>query len=271
MSTLEPPTSERPYLRRFRLPVQHGGEDEAQSRERRLIRNTLAALSAIYLVSIAAFVVLAGRLATGPDAVVAAALLLFVIFALVVHALPGHEHARFGPANIITAIRAAMASFFGAAMLFGDLADHTELYALVLLVVIALALDGVDGYLARRTRLQSALGTRFDMEVDAFLILLLSVAAFLLGKAGIWVLAIGAMRYGFVLAQLGLPFLNAPLPPSFRRKLVCVIQVAALCVLLLPVIAPPVSTAVAAIALLLITYSFGVDVIHLARRRHRLS
>ncbi|TNB49654.1 CDP-alcohol phosphatidyltransferase family protein [Martelella lutilitoris] len=271
MSTLEPPTSGRPYLRHFRLPVQEGSEERAQSRERRLIKSTLTTLSAIYLVSIAAFIVLAERLATGPDAVVASALTLLVIFALVVHALPGHDHARFGPANIITAIRAAMVSFFGAAMFFGNLSETIELYALVILVVSALALDGVDGHLARRTRLQSALGTRFDMEVDAFLILLLSVAAFLLGKAGIWVLAIGSMRYGFVLAQLGLPFLKAPLPPSFRRKVICVIQVAALCVLLLPIIAPPVSTAVAAIALLLITYSFGVDIVHLARRRHRPS
>ena len=87
------------------------------------------------------------------------------------------------------------------------------------------------------------------MEVDAFLILLLSLAALLLGKAGWWVLLIGMMRYGFVLGQTLLPFLNAPLPPSFRRKLICVVQVGALCIILLPVIAPPASTAIAATAL----------------------
>ena len=41
----------------------------------------------------------------------------------------------------------------------------------------ALALDGVDGQVARRTGTASELGARFDMEVDAFLILVLSVAA----------------------------------------------------------------------------------------------
>nr|WP_272213681.1 CDP-alcohol phosphatidyltransferase family protein [Marinicella sp. W31]MDC2879637.1 CDP-alcohol phosphatidyltransferase family protein [Marinicella sp. W31] len=154
-------------------------------------------------------------------------------------------------------------------MLFGDLAAKADTVAPVLigLVVFALALDGVDGYLARRTGLQSALGTRFDMEVDALLILLLSAAAFLLGKAGWWVLAIGLMRYGFVLAQTMLPFLCSPLGPSFRRKLICVIQVSALCAILVPMIAPPVSTAIAAIALVLISYSFGIDVFRLARQR----
>ena len=46
---------------------------------------------------------------------------------------------------------------------------------LVLLSSVALALDGVDGWVARRTRTVSALGARFDMEVDAFLVLMLSV------------------------------------------------------------------------------------------------
>ncbi|MBB4122725.1 CDP-alcohol phosphatidyltransferase family protein [Martelella radicis] len=253
------------------MAAQSSDHGTALSREHRLLKSTLPTLLAVYLVSLAAFATLATLLETGPDAVIAAALLLLAVFALVVRALPGHPHARFGAANIITAIRAAMASFIGAAILFGNLADLAELYTLFLLVIVALALDGVDGYLARRTGLQSALGTRFDMEIDAFLILLLSLAAFLLGKAGVWVLAIGLMRYVFVLAQLGLPFLERPLPPSFRRKLVCVVQVAALCILLLPVITPPASTAVAAVALILITYSFGVDIVYLVRQRHRAS
>ena len=40
---------------------------------------------------------------------------------------------------------------------------------------MALILDGVDGKVARRTGTSTALGARFDMEVDAFLILVLSV------------------------------------------------------------------------------------------------
>ena len=46
---------------------------------------------------------------------------------------------------------------------------------LVGLTAVALALDGVDGRVARRTETVTAVGARFDMEVDAFLILVLSV------------------------------------------------------------------------------------------------
>ncbi|MET3599699.1 CDP-alcohol phosphatidyltransferase family protein [Martelella mangrovi] len=264
MSTLEPP-SDRQTLPGMHMPA-HGGATAAW-RERHLLKNTLAALAAIYVVSIAAYLALAAHLAAGPGTVTTAALALLAILALVIRALPGHEHRRFGPANIITAIRASMVSFFGAAMIVGDVANGSVPPVVILLVVIALALDGIDGYLARRTRLQSAFGGRFDMEVDALLILLLSVSALLLGKAGGWVLAIGLMRYGFVLAQTVLPFLKAPLAPSFRRKLICVVQVAALCLILLPGIVPPASTAIAAIALALISYSFAADIIHLARQR----
>ena len=45
------------------------------------------------------------------------------------------------------------------------------------LVVVALALDWVDGQVARRTGTCSAFGARFDMETDAFLILVLSAYA----------------------------------------------------------------------------------------------
>ena len=64
---------------------------------------------------------------------------------------------------------------------------------LVLLASVALALDAVDGRVARRTGTVSALGGRFDMEVDAFLILVLSVQV--ARDHGLWVLVIGAARY----------------------------------------------------------------------------
>ena len=58
---------------------------------------------------------------------------------------------------------------------------------LVTLASIALALDFVDGWLARRTGTQSALGAKLDGEVDAFLILVLSIEV--APTAGGWVLA----------------------------------------------------------------------------------
>ena len=58
------------------------------------------------------------------------------------------------------------------------------------LATVALVLDGVDGRVARRTGTVSAFGARFDMEVDAFLILVLSVCV--AAQVGWWVLAIGS-------------------------------------------------------------------------------
>lgn len=90
------------------------------------------------------------------------------------------------------------------------------------LTAVALILDGVDGQVARRTNTSTALGARFDMEVDAFLILVLSV--YVAMSMGPWVLLIGLMRYGFVAAAKVLPWLNNSLPHSMARKTVAAVQ-----------------------------------------------
>ncbi len=94
--------------------------------------------------------------------------------------------------------------------------------ALVTLSVVALVLDAVDGWVARRTGTASPLGARFDGEVDAFLILVLSV--YVSNSIGPWVLAIGAARYLFLVAGWLLPWMRAPLPPRYWRKAVAAIQ-----------------------------------------------
>ena len=132
--------------------------------------------------------------------------------------------------------------------------------------VVVMGLDGVDGWLARRHRIASDFGARFDMEVDALLILALSVLAWRFEKAGVWVIASGAMRYAFVAAGLRWRWLHAPLPPSLRRKTVCVVQLAALTLILFPAVAPPLTTAIAATALAMLTCSFLVDTLWLWRR-----
>ncbi|MDH4439283.1 MAG: CDP-alcohol phosphatidyltransferase family protein [Rhizobium sp.] len=191
-----------------------------------------------------------------------------LIFALAIAALPEHPFDRFGYANLVTAFRAALVSLMGAAFLcFEALSnDDAVLLGLVGIVIFSLALDGVDGYLARRYRQESAFGARFDMEVDALMILILSFAAALLDKAGVWVVLIGLMRYGFIAAGWVDARLEGELFPSFRRKLVCVVQISALCLLLVPSVVPPVSTTIAFLALLLLVYSFAVDIRYLLRR-----
>jgi phosphatidylglycerophosphate synthase len=203
----------------------------------------------------------------GWDFIAVAMLILALIFALALYTLPGHLHPCFGHANRVTAIRSALVSLVGATVL---LFDRLELYdpgiwTLLAIVLLALLLDGLDGYLARRFGQVSEFGARFDMEIDALLILILSVAAVLFGKAGVWVVLIGLMRYAFVVAQWFQPRLAGQLPASFRRKLICVLQIAALCLVLVPFVLAPASTLLAGIALVLLAYSFAVDVRYLLR------
>jgi phosphatidylglycerophosphate synthase len=126
---------------------------------------------------------------------------------------------------------------------------------------VALALDAVDGQVARRTRTASEFGARFDMEVDAFLILVLSVHV--AGLVGPWVLAAGLMRYAFVGAGRAWPWLRGSLPPNLPAKAVAAVQGVVLVVAC--VAGPVVSTVLVAAALAALSWSFGRDIRRLRR------
>ena len=223
----------------------------------------VTALMAIALA--AAATVVARELALGP-LYVAKVLAVFAVVAGLVLANLGAHHpfARFGPANQITLARAALMAIL--AGLIGEQGGAAFGGVAFALAIIAAVLDAVDGPVARATGMASAFGARFDMETDAALLLVLAALAWQLDKAGPWVLASGLMRYAFVAAGAAAPWLNRPLPPSFRRKLVCAVQTAVLVTVLAPVLAPPVTSVLAALALALLLFSFVADVVWL--RRH---
>ena len=176
------------------------------------------------------------------------------------------ERRSLGVANRVTLGRALLVAVLaGATAGFPALVPHAEVLALMALV--ALALDGVDGWAARRWQCESEFGARFDMELDAFLILVLCALLWVLGKAGIWVFAIGTMRYLFVVAMRPWPWLAAPLPPSARRKTVCVWQVGSLLVCLLPAVRGGLALILLGAALALLVWSFALDVRWLQCRR----
>jgi phosphatidylglycerophosphate synthase len=186
------------------------------------------------------------------------------IAALLGGALDRHRMPSLGVANRITLIRAGLVA--GVAALVADsLAGSTHRVALVALTAVALLLDGVDGQVARRTGTVSALGARFDMEVDAFLILVLSV--YLAPGSGLWVVAIGAMRYAFVAASRVLPWLGATLPPRYSRKVVAAVQGVVLVVASAGVLPGPVTEGALVVALALLCWSFGRDLVWLGQAR----
>lgn len=61
--------------------------------------------------------------------------------------------------------------------------------------LIAILLDGVDGYLARKYNQSSPVGENIDMETDAFMVLLLSYIHYSNGYISWWILIPGGLRY----------------------------------------------------------------------------
>jgi phosphatidylglycerophosphate synthase len=180
----------------------------------------------------------------------------------------GHRAAAFGLPNTVTLARVlatALVVGYAAEVVTGLRPPVTLAAGFALLAGLAIAADGVDGWLARTRGPATPFGARFDMETDALLLLALSVLAFGLGKAGPWVIAIGALRYAFVAAGWIWPRLRAPLPPSFRRKAVCVVQGVALTALATPMVTGGAATGLAALALAALAWSFAVDIAWLIR------
>ena len=170
-----------------------------------------------------------------------------------------------GPASWVTLARATLA--VGVAALAADsFADDTPVALLVTLAAVALGLDAVDGWVARRTGKATALGARFDGEVDAFLILALSV--YVAPACGAWVLAIGAARYLFLAGEWLLPWMRAPLPPRRWRKVVAATQGVVLTVAAAGFLPLALTQALLVAALALLTASMGQCTWWLWRRAH---
>jgi phosphatidylglycerophosphate synthase len=171
---------------------------------------------------------------------------------------------NFGPANQITLVRALLVA--GLVILCGQPATRAVAWSVVLIAIVAVLLDGVDGWVARRTGTVSAFGMRFDMETDAALILVLAILVWQHGKAGSWVVLSGLFRYAFVAAGWLWPWMRAPLSSTLRGRIICVVQIGALVFAMAPIVAPPASSAVAAVGLLALCYSFLVDTLRLWRQ-----
>ena len=171
----------------------------------------------------------------------------------------------FGPADWVTLARTILVGAV-TALVVDSLHRPVPVGVLVGITTVALVLDAVDGKVARRTGTASALGARFDMEVDAYLILLLSVYDVRL--VGGWVLAIGVMRYAFVVASWALPWMRGQLPARYWRKVVAAAQGIVLTVAAADVLPRPLAVLVVLAALATLVESFGHDVLWLRREGH---
>jgi phosphatidylglycerophosphate synthase len=166
------------------------------------------------------------------------------------------------PAEWVTVTRSLLIAAV-AGLVADSFGGPVPVTALVTLSSVALALDAVDGQVARRTGTATPVGARIDGEVDAFLILLLSIAVS--RDYGGWVLAIGAARYALLLAGWLIPWLAAPLPPRYWRKVVAAVQGIVLTVAASGLLDRLTGMIAVAVAMLALAESFGRDVVWLYR------
>jgi phosphatidylglycerophosphate synthase len=184
---------------------------------------------------------------------------IFILRGLPAH----HPYSAIGAANQVTIARGTVVAILAA--LIGEQGELYVQFVALALATAAALMDALDGWLARRTKMVSAFGARFDMETDALFVLVLSILAVQFGKAGAWVVACGALRYAFVLSGWLVPRLAVPLPPSARRKAVAAIQMVALLVVIAPFVATTISAPIAAVALFTLSISFLIDTAWLLR------
>jgi phosphatidylglycerophosphate synthase len=239
-----------------------------QPANRELLRSALGGILALVLLSLPLTLMAKSRLDLSAWYSAKALVVLCVGAALILQGLPEHHPFRsIGPANLATGARGVLVALLVA--LVGERVSESVQYIALAIGVIAATLDGLDGWLARRSNMTSQFGARFDMETDALLILTLAVLAWQFGKAGVWVVLSGLLRYAFVLAGVRLPWLRAPLFPSLRRKAVAVVQTIALLFVMTPLVPPAVAGPIAAGALLALALSFLIDVVWLKREAAR--
>ena len=177
-----------------------------------------------------------------------------VISIMIARAMAGAHGSGMGLANRVTLTRAMIACSV-AGLTAESFDGSSPVKTLVALSVVALVLDAVDGFIARRTRTSSPFGARFDMEVDAFLILVLSV--YVAHTTARWVLAVGLARYVFLAARLLLPRLRGSAPPRRWCKIVAAVQGLVLTVTVADVLPLGAEKVALAVALAMLTESFG--------------
>lgn len=227
--------------------------------EARLVQQETALGAGVQILVLA---LLGTAIGMGPLGWLSGLVFALATWAVLSRALHRAGSTSFGPANRVTLGRSILVG--GVTALVADsFREAPPVTALVGLTAVALLLDGVDGKVARATGTSTPLGARFDMEVDAFLILVLSV--YVSVSLGPWVLLIGAMRYVFVAAAWVWPWLNSPLPPSMARKTVAATQGVFLLVAASGLLPWAAAFAVVATALAALVWSFGRDVLWLMR------
>jgi phosphatidylglycerophosphate synthase len=154
------------------------------------------------------------------------------------------------PANLVTLIRLGIVTSLP---LLRDLRASGLVFAVI--VVGILALDAIDGAIARARGGATAFGAVFDMETDALLVMVLGVLLHASGMPA-WVLVAGLWRYVIAIAIAVAPALGQTPPSRLYRSIFGVAVVLFACAF-----AAPRASLFAAAATVLVTFSFAHSIV----------
>lgn len=139
--------------------------------------------------------------------------------------------------------------------------NYTNVLAFIFF--ISLILDAIDGFLARFLNQVSDFGKKFDLEIDTFLLFLLTLSLYKNFNVDLYVFLIPLFRYVFFILQFRFEWLNSSLPESFRRKFICSgVSILLICCHLSDLNKSLIMAAIIS-SILLITFSFLKDIIWL--------
>lgn len=182
------------------------------------------------------------------------AALVVTALALLVQA---DRQVELGPADLVTLTRAAVTAWVVAFV--GESVATGHATVLWFGAGLAFFLDAVDGKVARHTGTASPAGARLDMELDGLTVLGLTALLWWLDRTGSWVLAGGALRYIWIVASWGFPWMNRALYPTPRRAWMCGVHLMTTIFAILPWPVAWLSPVLAATGLAALLYSFGTD------------
>lgn len=215
-----------------------------------------------------AAIAVAGAGVAGPGRRVLGAVVGAVVPSIVALSVSRRAALGSSPADAITFVRAGLAGCACAAALAPPTASEgLRTWAVAGFAIPALALDAVDGPVARATGTDSPAGARLDMQTDAAALFMLSTVATRVVTP--WAAGIGAARYVFVAGSLLRPAWAGELPPSRRRRAVAGLQGVVLSVALAPVVPLPIARGLVIGGAIALAGSFGRDIWLLERRAAR--
>lgn len=166
-------------------------------------------------------------------------------------------------ADHVTRLRLSLVQGSAAAAILG----RERSTGIAALLSAGVALDAVDGAVARCTSGPTDRGARFDTEADAFAVATLSVVGVTAGYR--WAAIPGALRYVFVLAGLVIPALTTDLPPRPSRRLIAGASMAMMAAAAWPQVPDRGRSGLLAASTLALVFSFGRDALCQLHRDRR--